>query len=712
MDHDPSGIIIDKVYDILKDTEVSELAIALDAMAATLDMDTTLTDACKADVLTSHDLGLPITDKKNAAYVTKEIAFLARDLPKRYKELIEGKTWDRFEKPKQQMSRRSQRKFQKSLSRSAGIQDTYADAMQDIAERERLGLYDSSLIDYVYFVDNIHYFFDPRPDDDDIPLRMDLIDKEDLKPMFTDEEIQEGIMMGQLAQKQLDRGMIDPSEETLHARFDHVTKAVQIEMLYATLFILDTLGSRGGKKRIFAASFLQSHDEVARQDDLWGSVEMMAELEKACRTYAASEKSTTIKQLSGIARRYIDDVKHLVGAYKEVYEAYGYDPHDAIKAIPSASRTLGTQAVAHVAIVDRKKDTAESLSQATELQSSLSELVAELTKQWRLSTKERKARDFGAFHKTLVNGYRNALGDLIIPGLPKGRVQELTDALNFLEQSTTSEGAEQTLERLGYLQELETEINSEARRLSRLVVAERLPSSLTLQPYSSLTENVFYIRDHWDVYKKLINDTWPRAGGAHAITVIEPLLFPPEREGEAIEIEDQPAIEALPTPADLFEAFAGSTAIEQLDILLLPPSASEQDIQQELQRLGATPEAVNEVEWQRLFDLLAVRDRFSGAIYRSKDRLLESTPPYYVAVIEIDGSRYAVADSPVLGNATYVVSERHAPGSWLEMLELSKEEIRELGARRIIHSKTAPHGPIHQGKIYNTIFDLHTTKGL
>ena len=109
---------------------------------------------------------------------------------------------------------------------------------------------------------------------------------------------------------------------------------------------------------------------------------------------------------------------------------------------------------------------------------------------------------------------------------------------------------------------------------------------------------------------------------------------------------------------------------------------------------------------------MAAAGQFDEAeLFRAKKHALRALP-YFVAKFKYKGGAYAVAESPVFGNASFIVAEHLVPVDCLEVLELSKAEALSMGARRVLHTKNAPHGPKHIRKILDVIEDMSLTEGL
>jgi hypothetical protein len=226
-----------------------------------------------------------------------------------------------------------------------------------------------------------------------------------------------------------------------------------------------------------------------------------------------------------------------------------------------------------------------------------------------------------------------------------------------------------------------------------------------------------------------IRAQWPNYDGASAAQRIQNVLF---HDGQSL-YEETNTSEGTGVEHDVLldtgEIDTLRDLIEQLDEIILPPGMTEVHLIQQLRDLGV--EHPDEINWEKFKDLIEITKEFGGKIYRSKikSRKKKESPKvakgdikpddenkakqndaygkvYYVAVFDLYGKRFAVAESPLIKNATYVIDETHTPGSWIEMLALYKDQVRDLGGKQIIHSSTSPYGPAHRKKIIDHIFKV------
>jgi hypothetical protein len=216
---------------------------------------------------------------------------------------------------------------------------------------------------------------------------------------------------------------------------------------------------------------------------------------------------------------------------------------------------------------------------------------------------------------------------------------------------------------------------------------------------------------------------------------------PPQLALPPAETVDQPAAEpdSAPAPEVADESprsdvqpeavttggLAGQVAKEQLrravfnqlDEIILPSEANGITGEEFAERLREaadmmareTPGGSADVMWPRLSDLVTLSREYGGTLYKSKKGTLGGALPYFVCVFEYEGDTVAVAETPISENATYVVAEGKAAGSWLEVLTLRRDDARQVGAARKYHTKSAPHGERHLQKIRDLIDELVLT---
>jgi hypothetical protein len=181
---------------------------------------------------------------------------------------------------------------------------------------------------------------------------------------------------------------------------------------------------------------------------------------------------------------------------------------------------------------------------------------------------------------------------------------------------------------------------------------------------------------------------------------------PSSKEANSIESEmaEQTSIELEPSDDELdIISEEVSNIAEQLEWIVFPAGATASDIRS---ILGENSIDLSRVNWERIKHLIHLADTYDGRIYRSRENKLGTSVPYLVAEFGIHGHNFAVAECPEIGNATYVVDEAIAAGTWTELMRLSKADARNLGARRIIHPKEEG----HLNKIIRTVNSMLTVR--
>jgi hypothetical protein len=411
----------------------------------------------------------------------------------------------------------------------------------------------------------------------------------------------------------------------------------------------------------------------------------------------------------------------------DVFEARGYSDTGPVKdaergySTEEIARDLEIRARYQEAEKERKtKDTNERLH-FEELCRKLAQVEAEaqkLQQPWTLSSKSIKNRKLKPALHTLVQGICAADGTDILPGRSKAQAYELVSHIEYfrdLAQRTTPAGFYEHLDAIrakeNALLEAILEITDKAATLPSHLQNELISSTPDISKNSL---SWAYIAGNWPVISQLIKTTWPE--GNFVVGQLEEMLKRPEfaeveeeeKVGPSPPIADQLASEEALDIADDSSILPREVLHDiamQLDTVILPPESTISDLKTAVEKLKLPEEQTIRIDWNRLYNLVKVRDDYEGIMYRSKKGSLGNAPPYFVVEFEYEGCTYAVAESPVQGNATYVVAEKNAAGTWLEILSLPKNEARLLGAQRIIHR--GPQAPErHREKIETKLIDL------
>lgn len=344
-----------------------------------------------------------------------------------------------------------------------------------------------------------------------------------------------------------------------------------------------------------------------------------------------------------------------------------------------------------------------------------------------LKTKELKRRGLDEARAVLVKGENDLDGNVIVGGRSKVEATRYVSSIEFLSSFIEQAGGELVLAKQK-LEETAAASAEHEKRLDELVAqaGERLTARQQARLKSDIPEHwgvkdiIAYIKNDWETASFVIKHYWPE--GKSLEQNLHALLFLDEQEMSALVTEEaevvtepEPAddpLELIPDEEIIIDRVQDQNALEaiaqQLSEIILPAHATEADVKRVVETSGITEEQAAQIDWTRLYNLVKLRELSAGTMYRSNEGDLGNAPPYFVVAINFKGNIYAVAESPVEGNATYVISEKDCPGTWLEVLQLDKATARELGARRIIH-RTGRATRDHLVKIQDVLIDMVTT---
>lgn len=270
--------------------------------------------------------------------------------------------------------------------------------------------------------------------------------------------------------------------------------------------------------------------------------------------------------------------------------------------------------------------------------------------------------------------------------------------------------SEQLDKAVGYQSELEDRVRQFKETYGHLSEYKQSRFFIT-----DVSGSVATLRRDWTKLSESVTKFWP-GGGPAAAEKIQRTIFS-EAVELATETHDEQTVEDIANdveeqrepPVTTAEVEVLRKFVEQLDEIILPPGSDERDFIEQLRKLGI--EHSDKINWEKMNDLMELRKEFGGEgkIYRSKlkssGKLNGEARIYYALIVELYGKRFAVAETPMTDNATYIIDESKAPGTWLEMLALHKKDVRQLGGKQVIHSSAAPYGPRHREKIIDYIFE-------
>lgn len=334
---------------------------------------------------------------------------------------------------------------------------------------------------------------------------------------------------------------------------------------------------------------------------------------------------------------------------------------------------------------------------------------------WSIRKSQLKAAGLHELSRSFVAGAKGK--DWEIAGIPKNKAWQTLGVLHKCAELLPL-GQSLAQEKLYSDEVLENAIaNDYAHILDWLKNAgiKNVSTSIYGELEPTLTLTIDYLRNNWPNIKPAIEQNWPAAtrpniGELERLIFSIPLDMEEHDEKDATEPQDshieEPNVNHPPINIDP----ALAEIAEQLDWVVLPPMPFS-----ELRGFVASlysEEQLSFVDWSRLENLTTIQEATGGKLHRSKHGALGTTTPYFVLTFELTNSSdgnsmtFAVAENPLYANATYIVREDLADGSWQKVLNEYKRNARVLGAHQIIH---AP-GADHLAKVRLALQDLATVK--
>ncbi len=518
------------------------------------------------------------------------------------------------------------------------------------------------------------------------------------------------VTWGMLHSKLREKDVISVSKEQLDARLEHFVLLSQVEASKLFLEDLCTMSVYGLSLRKLFSLANKYHDALL-SDDHEAKIAMHQDVANTFYRDSLQHKDRTTRRLLTTlqTRSHLTsvDLADYVTGFTGAYEQFGYPLPDRLRPepdhkadIPDIPRPViePVAIIGNVAVVEGDGTNIRLLDELATENEALHAKVSKFWREWRLSAKERRGRGLVPMQRDLTVGFKDEFGRRRNQPVTKEDAQLTVDILSSLNRLVLTHGAD--------AHEVLTASVTEQQSLQEEVaflalIAKEAGISLQLPFVVPVAEQVALLQEHWRAYRQLIIHSWPNFEGSQTVNRLETMLF------EAIEFTP-----SITDDSSIHEQLTMQQNIaRQLDRIILPPGAKKEDVERAIAEATGSGRIrpMQKVEWQRFADLIEVSNVFDGTIFLSKSKTLGGkAPAYYVAIFSIDGDMYAVAETPVIDNATAVVAEKHCAGTWLEVLELDKPDAWEAGAVKIVHPKNKAPGQVE--KILQTIIYLHTNQ--
>lgn len=500
-----------------------------------------------------------------------------------------------------------------------------------------------------------------------------------------------------------ERGAIDLSRKTLDQRFELFTNTAQINILEVMGTALSLISQVGLRQRNIAGLSFQALSILKKdQTDLVSQVNLLDRMAGDWQKYAREDSQTPADKLMALvsvqAYMLAQSVQQRVYFLDQVYDGLGFKPPlrgmGQARTITRAQREAAATAKAKEDESRAAEERARALAKLEGLLPITAGQVEAFNATWSLSSKAYKNGGFQDLRRALI-GEHKAYQLSQETALTKPDSRSFIDMLAVLQQHFKTKDANAVRDILQTNHIIEESLVGQVQILDAQF-RQLKPGTPKLEEPRTLRAFTSLIQSNWNTYKQLFIDLWPEQGAQFA-NQLQELFWPPQPE--------------VTTPEAVVETIA-EIAVEseidrlpELDIVVLPARPRDEQVITELQRLGVTPRDLTPQKIARFKDFSSLREVFDDStLHISRAGAATSRRRYYIMEINHDSRKYTIAESVGLDRATYVFAEHLVPGTGREMLDLYKDEARELGAERIEH---ADDGNPHHEKILNTLLKLH-----
>ncbi len=642
----------------------------------------TLLEALKPDKFLLHSTGYKPHDELYFNGVSEDILAFINDLLSKYQRVSHVTTSD----PRQMSTSRHIGRLKLALGWDEENKQRWQKATRLYARHSVAGY---ELLSALLISDTINYYPEVQPDwDHNLGI--------------TDEKGE--LSQSRIAALLVEQGNRNTTQSKLDARFEHIIAIFQLCTIDAMLWQMNGLEATGSKnKQRKVTQVFEKWKQLLPEDNLYGKIELLNELADIVERFAESEQDAGLKNIYKDLRKGNQeapkDLEGMLDYYIKAYKVLGYELPTLLALREQAGKaqtTNNNESDAPQSLADQAEVAQPPLEELEGLMRQLGLNVDAFNREWTLTGQKKK--ELKNLRGALVMGSGE-----VLPGVPKERAAELADVLARLHIFGTQEAGMHSLaEQLQYQTDLQAEMKDFLELLDEIT-----PHKLTFQGITlrDIKGDIAHIKENWQAFKSLILENWPNYEGATAVHSIEQLLF----ASPTIE-QPVPDKETEEPPATTIESLIVDGYIDEV---VFPGSKGESDIEEyvkkTLRESKVSERQMRDLQWQRILDLDTIKELFGGKLYKTKpkERFLGTYAPYFVVIFEYNGSRYAVAESPIFGNATYVVAEKHAAATWLEILKTElRRDAKEFGAISVKHTTDAPYGDEHIQKVYETVTEL------
>ncbi|HUB93334.1 MAG TPA: hypothetical protein VMB52_02420 [Verrucomicrobiae bacterium] len=526
-------------------------------------------------------------------------------------------------------------------------------------------------------------------------------------------------------------GVLDLSKEMLDTRVERYAATMQIEAARIFLIGLSNMttlraGTVAKQTRWLAARY----KDVLLVDDYDLKIEMMNDMAKIYRGFALREVHTDVKYFMELmarsSARIATSLAEALDGFKVAYEGLDFELHPLLQTEDTSEKiVVSKKAKASTDVVEAESDTDDALLK--ELDRELANIrirLEKLAKAWRMNSHERRSRGVMTMYRELVGGFRNFVGQQLLKPMNKKAAQAYVDIAVHLYDLGEGDEARQLL----FKALLEQAALKDDIELCDMYARE-LGVSITWPPtpIPPIQEVVREATENWAVFRQLVLKTWPGQGGVTVLVRLEQLLF---NTPQAVK-DDQPTQAAVREQLEVAEL---------LDMLVLPPDATREDLTRALESAHVERLPMSVFEWQRLENLVTLREEFGGQIYRTKDRekwgsgepdtvaedepqeelepevrvksgrrkktkSIEQDKSFWVLIFRFEGDAFVIAESAFSDHATFVICDRLVESTALQVLGVGRREAPSHGAHRVVHAGKLP----HRQRVQDKVLALHNT---